>query len=143
MAQPLLGFLAFALGTVLVLTVPVLVVWVLVQVLKGLGLALGGGARLVGGVVRHVAVFVGSVVRDTLQFAGSGLTVVLILPLLLASLLLGRFRSVRHYAVAMEDEFSGALACLYRVSLGHPVRLLGLGALTDGIERRREHGRIS
>ncbi|QDV07037.1 Serine/threonine-protein kinase PrkC [Planctomycetes bacterium Poly30] len=136
MAQPLLGFLAFALGTVVVLTVPVLVIWVLVQILKGLGALLGGGIQLVSGLVRHVARFAISEVRDVTQFAGSLLTLCLILPLCLASFGLLRWKAGKHYAGAVEDEFTGALASLYRIGLGNPVRLLGLGALTDGIERR-------
>ncbi|MFT7076250.1 MAG: serine/threonine protein kinase [Planctomycetota bacterium] len=136
MAQPLLGFLAFALGTVVVLTVPVLAIWALVQVLRGLGLALGGILRLAAGLIRHVARFVIAEVRDATQFAGSIVTLCLILPLCLASFGLLRWKAGRHYLGAVEDEFTGALASLYRIGLGHPVRLLGLGALTEGIERR-------
>ncbi|MEM8714020.1 MAG: hypothetical protein AAGG01_24010, partial [Planctomycetota bacterium] len=136
MAQPLLGFLAFAIGTVVVLTVPVLVIWMLVQVLKVLGFAIGGTVRLGAGLVKHVATFAVSEVRDSVQFAGGVLTLGLVIPLTVASALLLRFRSARHYAGAAEDEFTGALASLYRVGLGNPARFLGLGGLTDGIERR-------
>lgn len=136
MAQPLLGFLAFALGTVVVLTVPVLVIWSLYQVIRGLGFALSGFFKLATGLVRHIVTFAFSEIRDSVQFAGSLLTLCLIAPLCAASFALFRWRAAKHYAGAVEDEFTGALASLYRMGIGHPVRLLGLGALTEGIERR-------
>jgi serine/threonine protein kinase len=136
MAQPLLGFLAFALGTVVVLTVPVLVIWSLVQVLRGLGFAVGGVFRLTSKLIHHVATFVFSEIRDCVQFGGSVLTLCLVTPLCIASFALLRGRAGKHYAGAVEDEFTGALTSLYRIGLGNPVRLLGLGGLTDGIERR-------
>ncbi len=136
MAQPLLGFLAFALGTVVVLTVPVLVIWSLFQVLRGLGFAVGGLFKLTSKLVRHVATFVFSEIRDCVQLGGSILTLCLIVPLCIASFALLRWRAGKHYAGAVEDEFTGALTSLYRIGLGNPVRLVGLGGLTDGIERR-------
>lgn len=136
MAQPLLGFLAFALGTVVVLTVPVLVIWSLVQVLRGLGFAVGGVFKLASKLIHHVATFVFSEIRDCVQFGGSVLTLCLVTPLCIASFALLRGRAGKHYAGAVEDEFTGALTSLYRIGLGNPVRLLGLGGLTDGIERR-------
>ena len=136
MAQPLLGFLAFALGTVVVLTVPVLVIWSLYQVIRGLGFAVGGIFKLASGLVRHVGTFVFSEIRDTVQLCGSVLTLCLIVPLCIASFCLLRWRAGKHYGGAVEDEFTGALASLYRIGLGNPARLLWLGGLTDGIERR-------
>ena len=136
MAQPLLGFLAFALGTVVVLTVPVLVIWSLFQVTRGLGFVVGGIFKLVARMIRHVSTFVFSEIRDTVQLCGSVLTLCLIVPLCVASFGLLRGRAGKHYAGAVEDEFTGALASIYRIGIGNPVRLLGLTALTDGIERR-------
>ncbi|MEM9801040.1 MAG: hypothetical protein AAGA20_12005 [Planctomycetota bacterium] len=136
MTQPLLGFLAFAVGTVVVLTVPVLAVWLVVRLVKGLSIVARGLAIGVGATVRHVARFVRGELIDSLQFAGGVMTAGVILPLAAANLAIGRFRASRHYARAFEDELMSALASLYRVGVGHPVRLLGLGALTDGLERR-------
>lgn len=136
MTQPLIGFLAFAVGIVVVAIAPVVAVWLIMQILKGLGFVIGGTFKIVGGGVRHVGRFVKGEIVDSLQFAGSLLTAGVVVPLAVANLGLARFRAARHYGGAAEDEVMNALACLYRVGLGHPVRFLGLGALTDGLERR-------
>lgn len=136
MVQPLIGFLAFAVGIVVVAMAPVLAVWLIMQVLKALGFVIGGAVKVVAGTLRHVARFVRGEVVDSLQFGGSLLTAGVVIPLAIANLCLARLRAARHYGTAAEDEIVNALACLYRVGVGHPVRLVGLGALTDGLERR-------
>ncbi|MEC8511195.1 MAG: hypothetical protein VX015_03550 [Planctomycetota bacterium] len=136
MAQPLIGFLAFAVGIVIIAMAPVVAVWLIIQALKALGFAVGNVVRLLDAVTRHLLRFVTGVVVDCLRFAGSILTAIVVLPLALANLALLRFPAVRHYGAAVEDELVNAFACAYRVAIGHPIRLLGLDALTDGLERR-------
>ena len=136
MIQPLIGFLAFGIGIVIIAMAPVVAVWLILQVLKVLGFAIGGTLQVFGGILRHVARFLMGVVVDSLQFAGSVLTASFVLPLAIANLALFRFSAASHYGAAVEDELMNALACVYRVGIGHPVRFLGLGALTDGLERR-------
>lgn len=132
----LLGFLAFAVGTVLVALIPVVAVWLIMQVLKVLGFVVRGGTRLVGGTARHLTRFVGGEIVDSLQLVGSLLTAGVVTPLALGNLALFRLRSAKHYGTAAEDEIMNAFACLYRIGIGHPIRLVGLGVLTDGLERR-------
>ncbi|MEL6905700.1 MAG: hypothetical protein AAFP22_09855, partial [Planctomycetota bacterium] len=136
MLQPLIGFLAFAIGIIAIAVAPVLAVWTIMQILKGLGLVVKGGAWAVRTVVTHVARFVHGTVVDSLQLVGHVLTGTVVALLAVVSVGTVRFRAARHYGGAFEDEITGALAALYRVGIGHPVRLLGLGALTDGLERR-------
>lgn len=131
----------------LAMALPVVVVWGVVKLLQGLFWALGGigrgvGAVLRGGVgaigfgVRHVGTFVSGMVLDSLRFAGAMLTAAVIVPLTLLNLCFGRWRSAAHYGRALEDELTSAAVNVYRVSVGHPIRFLGLGLLTEGIERR-------
>ena len=132
----LLGFLAFAVGTVLVALIPVVAVWLIMQVLKVLGFAVRGGTRLVGGTARHLTRFVSGEIIDSLQLVGSVLTAGVVTPLALGNLALFRIRAAKHYGGAAEDEIMNAFTCLYRIGIGHPIRLVGLGVLTDGLERR-------
>ncbi|MEE2941629.1 MAG: hypothetical protein VX460_14675, partial [Planctomycetota bacterium] len=136
MVQPLIGFVVFALGIVVVAMAPVVAAWLIVQALKLMTTVLGGGARIVGGAIQHVARFVIGVIADTLRLVGSAVTALIVLPLAAANLALFRLAAARHYGAAVEDELMNALGCAYRVVIGRPVRFLGLGALTEGLERR-------
>lgn len=129
------------------MVLPVVAVWVLIkafqalffvlaQLGKGVSATVRGIARGVGGSVRHVARFVRDEVVDSLRFAGGTLTAVAILPLAGLNLCLGRWASAVHFGRALEDEVASSAVSLYRVLVGNPVRLLGLGILTEGLERR-------
>lgn len=136
MAQPLIGFLAFAIGIIAVAVAPVLAVWLIIQILKGLGFVVGGLARLVGNLLGRTLRFAGGVIKDSLHMVGSVITALAVAPLALGNLALLRFRAAAHYGAAVEDEIMGAVGSVYRLALGHPIQFLGLGALTDGLERR-------
>jgi serine/threonine protein kinase len=130
------GFVAFVVGTAVTLVVPVLLMWVVFKVFQGLFYVLGGVGRLLGGGARRVGRFVQGEVVDTLHLAGGVVTAGVILPLSLANVLIGRLAAARHYGRALEDEVMSSLVSLYRIALGHPTRLLGLGVLTEGVERK-------
>lgn len=136
MITPLIGFVVFALGIVIVAMAPVVAAWLVVQALKTTGAVAGGAFRLLGGALRHVLRFVTGTIVDLLQLVGSVLTACLVLPMALANLGLLRLTAAKHYGAAVEDELLTSLACAYRIAIGHPIRLLGLGELTDGLERR-------
>lgn len=118
----LLVVLAGIVGLVLVV---VLLTSVLVPLFKGIGF-----------LIRHVFTFIGGMVMDAARFVGSVVLAVLYVPLVLANLVIGRFSASGHYGRALQHELSGAGLCLYRVVLSHPLRLLGLHGLVEGVERR-------
>ena len=136
MVTPLIGFVVFALGIVIVAMAPVVAAWIVVQALKMTGAVAGGGFRLLGGCIRHVLRFVTGTLLDVLKLVGSVLTACMVLPMAVANAALFRLPAAKHYGAAVEDELLTSLACAYRIAIGHPVRLLGLGELTDGLERR-------
>lgn len=103
----------------------VLLVYLIVPMGKGI-------AWVVGRVVR----FVGSMIRDTLRVVGSLLTSIAFIPLTLANVLIGRWSAAAHYGRALETEVRSIGACLYRLALGHPLKLVGLGAMMEGFEQR-------
>lgn len=136
MVQPLIGFLVFALGIVVVAMAPVVAAWLVVQALKAITVVTGGTFQFLGAATGRVLRFVAGTIADSLRFAGSVITAIIVLPMAVANLGLFRFSAAKHYGAAAEDELLVALACVYRVVIGHPVRLLGLSELTDGLERR-------
>jgi serine/threonine protein kinase len=98
--------------------------------------AIGAVFGLVGGLIGRVGLFAGRQVQDSLHLAGGLLTGIVIAPLALANLALGRSRSAGSYGRAFKEELAGSGASLYRLALGNPIWLLGLGPLTEGLERR-------
>lgn len=130
------GAFSFVATAVLMVVVPVVGIWLLVKVLQGVGIVVGGTFRLIGGFFGRIGRFVRGMCLDSLHTVGGVLTFVVLGLLSLGNLLIGRPSSARHYAKALEDEGTSVGLSLYRLALGHPVRLLGLSAITDGLERR-------
>ena len=130
------GAFKFIIAAALMVVVPILGIYLIVKVFQGAGYVIGGVFRLIGSVFGRVGAFVRGMCLDTLHTAGGALTFSVLGLLSLGNLLIGRPGSARHYARALEDEATSIGLSMYRLALGHPVRLLGLSALTDGLERR-------
>jgi len=128
MSFSVLILFALAIGVALIL--PVVGVWLAIQLVRGMTWLASSVALAIGMVFR----FVGAVITDSARAVGHLVTGVFTLPLMLANVALLRFRAVGHYFRALEDAFYGLIICVYRVAIGHPLRLIGLGALTESIE---------
>lgn len=124
----LLGAVALGLGVALV--------WVAFRVTvgtaKGIGALVGGLVALIRHILRHLVGIVVELVR-----AVGALIAALLLPLaVLFQVGRGRWSQSRHYGTALTDELGNAAAALYRATLAHPLKLVGLGALLEGVEQR-------
>ena len=84
----------------------------------------------------RVFTFIGGELSDTVRIIGAVITSVVFAPLALGSIVIGRWSASRHYFGAVRDEIAAAGTCLYRIAIGRPAWFLGLGALTEGIEKR-------
>ena len=114
----------------------VLAIWGLIKGTQGLIWLLGKGGRGIAFLVKHVFGFVGSMITDTLRTIGALLTALVLIPLVLLNFLFGRWRASVHFAQALEDEIVSFGLGIYRVALGNPLHFIGMGMITDGIERR-------
>jgi len=130
------GGLGVLLTGLLSLVLVALVGWLLWKLFQGLGFIIGGLFRSVRFLVMRVFGFIRDVLVDTLNIVGGLLTTAVIVPLALANLCMGRWGASKHYGRAAEDELMSSAVSLYRVALGHPIHLLGLTAITAGLERR-------
>lgn len=141
------ALLAVLVVGVLALALPVALIWGLVKVLQGLawllgttfggiGRGIGAGTRGVAALASHTFRFVGDEIRDALRFVGSGLTLLVYVPLVLLNVVLGRWSTANHFGGELEGELKGSALALYRFGIGNPARFLGFGAVTEGIERR-------
>lgn len=92
--------------------------------------------KALGWIVRQVFRFVIGEVGDCLRIVGSLITQLVLFPLVIVNVLIGRWSAAGHYGRALKSEFRATLGCVYRIAIGHPARLFCLTALTDGLEHR-------
>jgi len=120
--HPLIALLAAILAVTVVI---VLAVTVLVPLV-----------RLIGKAIAHVFRFIGGEIGDALRIIGGVITSLVFIPLVLANVVIGRWSASAHFGRALQRELASIGHCFYRMAIGHPARLLGLRALTEGIEQR-------
>jgi len=87
-------------------------------------------------VLRNIFRFIGEEVTDTLRFIGAILAAVLFAPLVILSIVIGRWSASRHYAGALMNELRAATRCVYRVAIGNFARLFGVSRALEGVEKR-------
>ena len=80
--------------------------------------------------------FIGAEVTDFVRFISSILASLLFAPMVVLSIVIGRWSASKHYAGSLMDELRGAGRCVYRFFVGNPARLVGLGGALEGVERR-------
>jgi len=115
-----------ALGVLAGIVVAVfLLVYLLVPIFKALGW-----------IIRQVFVFIAGELTDVARAIGAILTSLVLVPLIVGTVIIGRWSATAHYGRAFQSEIGTIAACLYRMVIAHPLRLVGLGAVTEGIERR-------
>jgi serine/threonine protein kinase len=92
--------------------------------------------KAIGWLIKKVFGFVFGEIGDALRFVGALITQLFFIPLVVGNVLIGRWSAAAHYGRAFGAEFKTAGACIYRMGIGHPARLLCLHSLVDGIEKR-------
>lgn len=101
------------------------IVYLVVPIFKGLGWVLAQIGR-----------FLLATITDLARLVGAVLTALVYIPLVVGTLVIGRWSSSSHYGRAIQDELKATGKCLYRLFIGHPLRLVGLGGVVEGVERR-------
>lgn len=112
---------------------------IIVASVLGLGLLIYLIVRLFQVIVRlvsHVFGTLGRLVGDVFRFVGAVFVAAVFVPLILANIVIGRWSASAHYGRAFTEECVIARGCLYRVLIGHPLRLFGLAGLVEGLEKR-------
>lgn len=121
-AVPIVAILGALVGAVLLTGI---VMFVIVPVFKGIGFLLG-----------HVGRFIGGMFRDTFRFVGALPAAVVFAVLSVLNVVIGRWSAGAHFGANVQREIKTMASCLYRVCLGHPLRLIGLGPVLEGLEER-------
>ncbi|MEZ6234879.1 MAG: hypothetical protein R3B68_11870 [Phycisphaerales bacterium] len=122
----LLQALIIGLGGILAIAVVVIaIVFLIVPLFKG-----------IGWLFKQVFTFIGGELTDLLRTIGSVLMTLILVPLAVGSIIIGRWSATAHYGRAIQNEAKAGAMCLYRMAIGHPARLLCLTPLVDGLEKR-------
>ncbi len=141
------ALLAVLAVTALAIALPVALVYGLYKLFQGLiwlfgalfgaiGRVFGATFRGFGAAVGHCWGFGRATVADALRTIGGLVTALVMSVLATLNVVFGRWSRANHYGRAIEEEGRGGALALYRLVVGNPARFLGLGELTEGIERR-------
>lgn len=123
--------------TILALLIGIPLVIFLIAGLAYLGIKAAGGLfKAIGWLFMHVWRFVAGVLGDSVRFVGAVLTMLAFVPLTILNVAVGRWSAAAHFGKAVQGEIFTAGQCLYRVGVGHPLRFLLLGGVTEGLEQR-------
>lgn len=107
-----------------------------IPVFRGIGWLFGSFFSAIGWLIRHVFTFVRGMVTDSVRAVGAIIAGLFFVPLAVGNVVIGRWSAASHYGRAIQDEAAALGHCVYRVAIGHPARLLLLGGLTEGLEKR-------
>ncbi len=129
----LLSVLIFCFATALGILA---IIFLVVPLFKGIGWMIAGLFKGIGWLVRHVYEFVAGMIGDSVRFVGALIAWVVLLPLVVLNIVIGRWSASGHFLRSMKRECSVAGSCLYRVALQRPLRFLLLGGLLEGLEDR-------
>lgn len=120
------GFILVLLGVLVgVVLAVVVVMYLVVPLFKAIGWIF---ARIFG--------FIGGEIADLARLIGSIVTAIVFVPLVVGTVVIGRWSASAHFGRALQREASTMGGCIYRMFVGHPARLVGLAPLTEGLERR-------
>jgi len=131
-----LTFIGLLSGIAAFIAFILLLVFVMVPLFKGIGWLIGGVFRSIGWIIAHVFEFVSGMLGDTVRFVGAVIAGLVLVPLALLSVVVGRWSAANHFAKSMKRECSVGFACLYRVVLRRPLKLVLLHGLLEGVEQR-------
>jgi serine/threonine protein kinase len=112
------------------------IIFLVVPILKGVGWMIGGLFNALGWILRHTFEFVAGMLADVVRFVGAIIAGIVLLPIMLISVIIGRWSAAGHFFRSMKRECGVGVTCLYRVALQRPLRFLLLGGLLEGVEER-------
>ncbi|MFB3138153.1 MAG: serine/threonine protein kinase [Phycisphaerales bacterium] len=130
------GILSILVFCFVIVVVILAVLFLIVPLLRGIGWLIGGFFKSLGWLIGHVFEFISGMLRDTVRFVGALIAGVVLLPVMLLNVVIGRWSAAGHFGRSMKRECSVAGVCLYRVVLQRPLRFLLLGGLLEGLEQR-------
>lgn len=108
-----------------VLGVMVVARWVVWPAFKGMGWIIAGTAR-----------FVGREFRDLFKLLGAVIASIVFVPLILGTILIGRWSASAHFSRSFQSELGLIGKCFYRLVIGNFLTSFGMRDIVAGIEER-------
>lgn len=115
--------------------VPILIILGMIGLILGPWIAIKL-IGVLGKLTAHIFRFIGGEISDAARIIGALVTCIVFIPLVLISVIIGRWSASAHYGRALTAEGKAIAASIYRMGIGHPARLLGLSAAVEGLEQR-------
>lgn len=119
------AFLGIIISLLAVSAAVLAVIFVMVPLFKG-----------VAWFIKHIFEFVFGMIYEVLRAVGGVVTSIVLVPLILVNVLIGRWSAASHFGRTFQDELKTVGRCCYRFAIGRPARLLLLTPLVEGIEKR-------
>lgn len=130
------GILLLFFGAIMAIIIPAILIWIAVRAVGFIFSVVGLGTRTIrfggGSLIR----FVKGMLNDIVSLLSGMISAALALVLGLTNIMILRGKAVRHYFTAVEDESVAVVQCAYRLAIGHPLRLFGMGPALSNIEQR-------
>ena len=130
------GILLLFFGAIMAIIIPAILIWIAVRAVGFIFSVVGMGTKTVrfggGSLIR----FVKGMLNDVVSLLSGLISAALALVLGLTNIMILRGKAVKHYFTAVEDESVAVVQCAYRLAIGHPLRLFGMGPALSNIERR-------
>jgi len=114
----------------------VVFIFVLIPFLKGIGWLIGKVFWFVGACFSHIFHFIAGIFRDTFRAIGAVPAAIIFAVMAVLSVVVGRWSAAAHFGSNVQKEAKTFAGCVYRLAIGHPLRLLGLQPMLEGIEER-------
>jgi len=112
------------------------IIFVAVPLFKGIGWVIANTFKGIGWLIVHIFQYVAGTLRDLVRSVGAVIATIAFVPLVLLNVIIGRWSASAHFGRAVQAEIMTLGHCLYRVVIGHPLRLLLLNGLIEGLEQR-------
>lgn len=112
------------------------VMYVAVPVFRGIGTGIGAVFAGIGWFFNHIFEFIGGVLGNALRFIGSLLVLLVLVPLVPLNIVIGRWSAAAHFAQRVKGECKIGATCVYRAVIHHPLKLVMLHGLLEGLEQR-------
>ncbi|MCP4837521.1 MAG: hypothetical protein GY895_22475 [Phycisphaera sp.] len=124
-----IGLITILFLTLMALASGVFLVWVMVKV--------GAGVfQVIGAVMARILEFIGGQIGDSARIIGAIVACLVMIPLSLLNVVIGRWSAANHYAEASRREVTILGGHLWSLAIRRPLRLLFLESMLEGVEGR-------